>query len=553
MSTRVRLFLILSTGLGLTALLPGCQTAVPPRGLAKYGATVPWIRYEAEDAQANVQAAEASRAYLTPESEAAGRRLVRLEKPGDHLDFQVTRPANGLVLRFSIPDSADGGGQDATLSLYLNGRPHLKLPLTSRYAWSYGDFPWTNQPTFGRAHHFFDEQQVLLPQLAVGDVVRLQIDPGDEAPFYLIDFIELEQVAPPLHPPTNSVSMADFGATPDDDTDDAEAFLRCLEAAKQQHKIAWIPAGTYRLGGSFKGMGGVEVCGAGMWHTRLTGSGAMFYGTGERFSISDLALFGPVVFRNDMSPDNAFFGTLGDGSRITRVWIEHMKCAVWSNHGTKNLRLYGCRIRNTMADGVNLCDGTTDSVVEQCHLRNTGDDALATWSPSGDWSSKVICERNQFIHNTIEQPWHANGLGLYGGRDHLVRGNLVVDTVMSGGGLLISSGHGAIPFAGTQRVESNRFIRTGGECYVDGQNGGLWIHAHDSDIDTPVVIRDLEIIDAPGAGITLHGPRALRHATLQNILIQGPARRGFELMPGAIQEDVRIENLRVVDPQPVAR
>lgn len=551
MNLRARCLLVLPALLGLTTVIPGCHTPVPPRVLAKPGATVPWTRYEAEDASSNVPASEASRAYLTPEAEAAGRRLVRLEKPGDHVEFSVRRAANGFVVRYSIPDGAEGQGLDATLSLYLNGQLHQKLPLTSRFAWSYGDFPWTNNPAAARGHHFFDEQQALLPQLHTGDVVRLQIDAGDDAPYYLIDFIELEQVAPPLDPPTNSLSMTDFGATPNDDTDDAEAFLKCLEAAKQQHKIAWIPAGTFILGGSFKGLGGVDLRGAGMWHTRLTGSGPMFYGTGERFSIADLALFGPVIFRNDMSPDNAFFGTLGDGSRITRVWIEHMKCAVWSNHGTKNLRLFGCRIRNTMADGINLCDGTTDSVVEQCHLRNTGDDALATWSPSGDWSSKVICERNQFIHNTIENPWHANGLGLYGGRDHTVRGNLVVDTVISGGGLLISSGHGAIPFAGSLHVENNRFVRTGGTCYVDGQNGGLWIHAQDSDLEVPVFIRDLEILDSANSGITLHGPRSIRQVLLENVTLQGPRETGLLFLPSASNVTLRVDDLRIDRTPPV--
>ncbi len=509
------------------------------------GATVPWTRYEAERARSNVQATEPSRAYLTPESEAAGRRLVRLEKAGDYLEFDATHRAEGLVLRYSLPDSEDGQGINATLSLYLNGQFVRKLSLTSRYAWSYGDFPWSNQPAAGRGHHFFDECQAVLPAVAPGDVIRLQVDADDTAGYYLIDFVELEPVPAPLPQPTNSLSIVEFGATPDDEGDDAAAFERCLNAAKDQGKIAWIPAGTFILNGSFKGLGGVEVRGAGMWHARLTGSAPMFYGYGERFAISDLAIFGQVAHRNDMSPDNAFNGNLGDGSTITRVWIEHMKCGIWSNHGTKNLRVSGCRIRNTMADGVNLCDGTTDSVVEQSHLRNTGDDALATWSPSGDWSSKQICERNRFLFNTIENPWHANGLGVYGGRDHEVRGNLVVDTVQSGGGLLISSGHGAIPLAGTILVENNRFIRSGGDCYVDGKNGGLWIHAHDSDIEAKIVVRQLEILDSAHAGITLHGPRSVRDLTFENVLIQGPNERGLHIMPGAAAINLKADGLRI--------
>lgn len=529
----------------LAGVLMGCGVTTQV-AVVEPGATVPWARYEAEAARSSAPAAAASRTYLTPESEAAGRRLVRLEKQGDYVEFAVARPANGLVLRYGLPDSSDGLGLEATLSLYINGTYHKSLDLTSRFAWSYGNFPWTNSPDAGRGHHFFDECHTLIPAVGSGDVIRLQIDAKDQAAYYLVDFIELEDVAPPLPRPTNSLSLAEFGAVADDDGDDAEAFLKCVAAAKEQKKVAWIPEGTYLLNGSFKGLGSVDLRGAGMWHSRLAGSAPMFYGYGERFSVSDLTISGQVDFRNDMSPDNAFNGNLGEGSEITRVWIEHMKCGVWTTHGTRGLRITGCRIRNTMADGINLCDGTTDSVVEQCHLRNTGDDALATWSPSGDWSSKQPGQRNRFLFNTVESPWHANGIGIYGGHDHEATGNLVVDTVQSGGGALVSSGHGACPFAGVIRIEDNRFIRTGGDCYIDGENGGLWIHAHESDIAIPIVIRNLEILDSKRAGITIHGPRALRNATLENILIQGPQERGIQIMPGAGEVSLTTDGMRIV-------
>ena len=512
------------------------------------GASVPWTRYEAEDGQSNATAPAASRVYLTPESEASGRRFVLLVKQGDHIDFTVRKPANGLVVRYSIPDTADGTGQDVTLSLVINGTVIRKLPLTSRLSWVYGDFPWTNDPNTGRAHGFFDEVRCVIPNVVAGDTVCLRVDAGDTAASYLIDFIELEAVAAPLPRPDNSLSIVDFGGTAGDASDDATAFMNCVTAAKQQGKVVWIPAGDFVLDGTFKPLGGVDVRGAGMWHSCLRGTAPMFQGTGEPIRMSDLAIFGVVNRRNDSSPDNAFNGNLGDGTELARLWIEHLKCALWSNYGTKNLRLHECRIRNVQADGVNLCDGTTDSVVEQCHLRNTGDDALATWSPSGDWSSKQPCRRNRFVHNTIESPWHANGIGLYGGSDHRVHGNLVVDTVFSGGGLLISSGHGAIPFQGEIEAEGNRFIRVGGECYIGERNGGLWIHAHESDIDARLVIRGLAVIDPAHAAVTIHGPRAAKDVTIENALFRGATEPAIQRMPSAAPVDVKTSGIRIEAP-----
>jgi hypothetical protein len=538
----VRWLLAACPALAWSWMMTGCAVTMP----ARPGATVPWTRYEAEEARANVAAVAATRAYLTPEAESTGRRFMRLAKPGDFVEFAVTKPANGLVLRYSIPDGPDGQGLDASLTLFINGQPQRRLELTSRFSWVYGDFPWTNNPAAGRAHHFFDECQAVLPAVEPGDVIRLQIADGDTAPYYLIDFIELEAVPPPRAPPTNCVSILEFGAVPDDGVNDDGAFVQGVNAAKEQGRPLWIPAGTFILDGGVKGLGGVTIRGAGMWHTRLTGNAPKFHGHGEPVQVSDLAIVGQVAHRNDYFPDNAFTGNLGEGSAIERVWIERVKCGVWSTHGTRNLLVRDCRIRNTMADGVNLCDGTSDSMVENCHLRNTGDDALASWSPSGDWSSKQICRRNRFLRNTVESPWHANGIGLYGGRDHEVRGNLVVDTVQSGGGLLISSGHGACPFEGTIVVESNRFVRTGGDCYIDGRNGGLWIHAHESDIEAPVIIRHLAILDSTREGITLHGPRAFRNAIFEDIFIQGPDESGLHRMPSAGVVDVQVKNLRIV-------
>ena len=528
----------------LSSLLAAANaTEEPP--VQTIGASVAWTRYEAEDGRSNATAPSASRVYLTPASEASGRRFVRLTKQGDHVDFTARQPGNGLVVRYSIPDSADGKGQDATLSLHVNGKVAKKLPLTSRLAWVYGAFPWTNDPNAGRAHGFFDEVHCVIPDVVSGDTIRLQVDAGDTAESYLIDFIELEAVAAPLPRPENSLSIVDFGGTAGDASDDATAFMHCATAAKQQKKIVWMPAGDFVLDGTFKPLGGIDVRGAGMWHSRLRGTAPMFKGTGEPIRMSDLAIFGVVNRRNDSSPDNAFNGNLGDGTELTRLWIEHLKCAVWSTHGTRNLRLHGCRIRNVLADGVNLCDGTSDSIVEQCHLRNTGDDALATWSPSGDWSSKQPCQRNRFVHNTIETPWHANGVGLYGGSDHRVQGNLVIDTVFSGGGLLISSGHGAIPFQGTIEANGNRFIRTGGECYIGERNGGLWIHAHESDIDARLVIRDLAVIDSAQAAVTIHGPRSIKDIAIENALFRAATEPAIELMPSAAPVVVKTSGIRI--------
>ena len=469
--------------------------------------------------------------YLTPEAEASGRSYVRLNKSGDYLEFEARKPADAIVLRYCIPDAAQGGGRDMVIELLINGEHRAKIPLTSRYTWVYGDFPWSNDPSLGKAHHFFDEAQAVVGDIREGDLVRLQAGQIGASDFVLLDFIELEVVPPARPQPHDSLSLTDFGAMPDDETDDSAAFAACIEAAKLSQASVWIPEGEFRLNGPRLKLGGLRIQGAGMWRSKLQGPGTMFDGTGEPLHVADLAIFGTVDRRVDNIAENAFHGNFGDGSTFRRIWLEHHKCGFWTTYGTKNLLLSESRLRNLMADGVNFCDGTSYSTVERCHLRNTGDDSLATCSPTTPDAAGQPSTGNTFIGNRIQFPWLANGLAVYGGKDHRIIGNHVEGGVFSGGGLLLSSGFNAIPFSGTIRAEKNTFKDTGGDCYIGQAVGSLWIYAHHSDIEIPLVIDGLTIEQARADAITVHGPKIAKDIRLANVTVDGAAGHVIRISP----------------------
>ena len=76
-----------------------------------------------------------------------------------------------------------------------------------------------------------------------------------------------------------------------------------------------------------------------------------------------------------------------------------------------------CRMRDLFADGVNFYGGTSNSVVEYTHARNTGDDAFASWSPSDHAPNR----KNVFKNNAVQVPWMANCFGIYGGEDIVIQ------------------------------------------------------------------------------------------------------------------------------------
>ncbi len=51
-----------------------------------------------------------------------------------------------MVVGYSLPVAPGGGGINSTLSLYQNGKLVQKLPVTSKYSWLYGKYPFTNDP-----------------------------------------------------------------------------------------------------------------------------------------------------------------------------------------------------------------------------------------------------------------------------------------------------------------------------------------------------------------------------------------------------------------------
>ncbi|KPC92835.1 hypothetical protein ADL27_22930, partial [Streptomyces sp. NRRL F-6602] len=141
-------------------------------------------------------------------TESSGRKSVRLDPTGEVVSFTSTGGANSIVVRNSIPDAPQGGGIDATLSLYADGEFVQKLELSSRHSWLYGnsDDPesLTNTPQ-ADARRLFDESHALLERsYPAGTEFKLQRDAGDDAEFYVVDLVDLEEVAPPAEKPADT-------------------------------------------------------------------------------------------------------------------------------------------------------------------------------------------------------------------------------------------------------------------------------------------------------------------------------------------------------------
>ncbi len=129
------------------------------------GAVLPYVQYEAEAGKYKGQLLSGTRELYTQSAEASGREAVKLTNQGDYVQWVTTKDSNAIDIRNCIPDSASGGGQNATLDLYVNGVYKKSISMTSKYTWLYGttDDPngLSNTPST-YAHHYFDDASTLL-------------------------------------------------------------------------------------------------------------------------------------------------------------------------------------------------------------------------------------------------------------------------------------------------------------------------------------------------------------------------------------------------------
>jgi parallel beta-helix repeat protein len=518
------------------------------------GATVPWTTYEAERARTNGGVFGPVYTGRSPVREASGRQCVLLSSTGQFVEFVAKSDAQGLVVRYSIPDTADGRGEDATLSLYINGKLVQKLPMTSRYAYLYGKYPFSNNPSSGAPRRFWDELHVMPGEIHAGDLIRLQKDSDDAAVQYLIDFVDLESVPAPLAQPGNALSVSDFGAKGNGQSDDRRAFVATIAAAEAKHKSVWIPAGHYLIKGAVE-LRDVAIQGAGMWYTALIGAEPYtpgnrveIRGAGSNIQISDFAIIGNLTYRRDSEPNDGIVGSFGTGSVIRNIWLEHTKTGAWLTN-SDGLIVENCRFRDTIADGINLCVGMRNTTVRNCTARNTGDDCFAVW-PATYAKSEFTPGGNRFVNCTAQLPYLAQGFSIYGGDSNSVE-NCKATDIPYGAGLFASTTF-RTPF-GFRGVTSFRDIDI---TRAGDNNGAVGVVTDLIDL-AGLRFENINVVDSATDGvkfISLKG-HLLSDATFDHIRIVNPGMAGAGSGVVAARNAVgsaTLTNIQVLNPKTIA-
>ncbi|HEY0638599.1 MAG TPA: discoidin domain-containing protein, partial [Pseudonocardiaceae bacterium] len=470
------------------------------------GANMPYEMYEAEDAAVGGGAGVVgpNRTIGDLAGEASGRRAVTLNSNGAYVEFTTRASTNTLVTRFSIPDSAGGGGINSTINVYVNGTFFRAMPLTSRFAWLYGaEASPNNSPGSGGPRHIYDEASLMLGQsFPAGTRIRLQKDAANTTN-YAIDFINTEQVSPIANPdPARYVVPAGFSH---------QDVQNALDAARQNAAMigVYLPAGAYQTSGKFQVYGkAVRIIGAGPWYTQFhapqtqdnTDIGFRAEASANGSVFANFAYFGNYTSRID-GPGKVFDFSNTSNMLIENIWNEHMVCLYWGAN-TDNTTIRNSRIRNMFADAINMTNGSAGNLVSNNESRASGDDSFALFNATDSGGGEV--RDNTYENLTSILTWRAAGIAVYGGTNNIFRNIHVADTLVYSG-ITISSLDFGIPMNGFGATPPTQFdnisvVRAGGHFWGAQTFPGIWVFSA-SKVFQGIRVSNVDIVDPTYHGI----------------------------------------------------
>ena len=436
------------------------KTVVP--NASQYGAKLAYTTYEAEQGELkngivenHSSSKETDRATAR---EASGQAYVDLPTNAS-VSFIAQAEANAATIRYTVPD-----GESGKVEVKVNNTVIGTLDLSSKSNWQYldnytyhpnDDIKVHDTPAADRLARFqFDEVSQLFKDAHINKGDTVTITNLDSTPVG-IDLVDLEKAPDAIRQPENSVSITDFGAIANDGSDDYQAFMAAIESAKASKKSVYIPEGQFDFSRPIflYVPDGIKITGAGQWHTKLHflnteaakyddkgyasgGGGITFEPDSKDIDLGNLSMDSNLNSRHDEKANyKGISGTLGTGSSIHDIKIEHFEAGVWIGDYSKNkplnytdgLTISNATIRNNFADGVNFAQGTSNSTVINSNIRGNGDDGLATWSSHHENTNAHVAENNRFLNNTVELGWRAAGIGIFGGKGHEVANNLIKD------------------------------------------------------------------------------------------------------------------------------
>ncbi|MBO5796996.1 MAG: hypothetical protein J6R77_01445 [Clostridia bacterium] len=382
----------------------------------KIGATVPFTTYCAVGGKLVNGAKIGENAFIAHSS--FGKSYVSLPEPGSAVVFYARESANRITVRYSAPYKSE-----AVLDVYVNEE------LVDSRTLNTIQFHGIRDGRLDDGVRAYYEYSVVA-EVAVNDAIRLENKLGDIS----VNLIDLETAPAQRKMPEECLSIVDFGATPDDDTDDSDAIEACFKAAGEQGKHVFVPAGTFIQSRRIPIPAGVRFMGAGMWYSNIE-----FITPGTTFmDTSGYAMQCGNVISGIHFNDRASFSRgdasimlhpFGNNQVLEDCWFSNVGCVFGWDYECCYTLMRRCRIIGTYFDGTHWGDGRYyKNEMYDNYFRGVGDDSIAQVNRA----DMGLCEDNYAHHNTIISSYWGRGISDVGGNNLTLTHNWIDSCYLAG-------------------------------------------------------------------------------------------------------------------------
>lgn len=326
------------------------------------------------------------------------------------------------------------------------------------------------------------------------------------------------------------VSIADYGAVPDDGIDDLNAIRQAVTAAKASNKNVYVPPGTFFYSDVIV-LDGVDLAGEGeasvLHSTNPQRQAVQLTGNGSGLSRVKLTtvpvterLSTSVSARVHIMPGAADF-TIADtfiaGGSSAGIIGYGINGAIVRNH-----------VRDTLADGIHITGGSANVRIEENTVRDTGDDMIAvvSYEKNGTWVNNVKIANNDVAGG------HARGITVSGGTNISIEKNRIADT--GGAGVFIASeGSYRTYEVRNLQVVRNHILRDSLNPAIP-EKGGIRLQAtYKEPSIVNATFEQNTITDSADSGILILGSASIQAFFARNEIVN-PANHGVHILKTVI-------------------
>jgi parallel beta-helix repeat protein len=278
-----------------------------------------------------------------------------------------------------------------------------------------------------------------------------------------------------------TVRVVDFGATPNDLTDDQSAIQRAFDNAPVGYTVVFDP-GTY-LHSSYLVMNqnNVSLSGYGATLTGTSPTSQALIVRGDGVTIAGISIANVVNGRLAAEEHMGISLSFTDKSIVKDVTVDGASAAGIFAWEATNYIISNNVVKNTLSDGIHSTGNSKFGVVQSNQLTNVGDDCFAVVGYGAELPSNIT------IQNNTCSGGKARGVSVVGGKDILIQNNSITRSAAAGIYLASESSYSTNRVTGVE-VTGNTLTEVNTNASID--HGGIFIWGRLGFVTDDITIED---------------------------------------------------------------